>query len=112
MAPRTNPLGLNKLQLKTLCLFQAVAKEEDMAAPEGEGVRITGLPHAHGDHFHLGRAVVRGADATGLSNAAVWTALARKGLIEGSYPSSLLLTKAGVDYDTSQAGTILHHADH
>ncbi|WGF89358.1 hypothetical protein [Marinivivus vitaminiproducens] len=112
MAPRINPLGLNKLQLKTLLLFQAVAREEDMAQPEGEGVRVTNLPDAHGDHFHLGRAVVRAADATGLTNAAVWTALARKGLIEGSYPDSLLLTKAGLDYDTASAGPILHHADH
>ena len=43
-------------------------------------------PDPHGDHFHLGEAVVATRDASGLRNPAVWVALERKGLIRSMYP--------------------------
>ena len=116
MPPKKNPLGLNALQLKTLTLFQAVARLPDHAVPAGDSpgaVRITELPHPHGNHFHIGPAVVASRDATGLGNPAVWTALERKGLISGSLDDGyLVITAAGLDYDTGLGGQLLHHADH
>lgn len=116
MPPKTNPLGLNALQLKTLTLFQAVARVPDAAEPDSadpDAVRIIGLPHPHGDHFHLGSAVVASRDATGLANPAVWVALERKGLIRGSVTAGeLVVTAEGLAYDTGLAGKLLHHADH
>ena len=59
MPPKRNPLNLNPLQLKTLTLLQELARVAGRPVPEEEagGVAITELPHAHGDHFHLGEAV-------------------------------------------------------
>ena len=67
---RANPKKLNALQLKTLALLQAMAGESAFAdSPAEDGtVAIHSMPHAHGDHFHVGRAVVSGRDATGLGN--------------------------------------------
>ncbi|MEQ8369845.1 MAG: hypothetical protein RIE31_00950 [Alphaproteobacteria bacterium] len=115
MAPRTNPLKLNPLQLRTLTLFQAVAQLPDATRPgSAEGsVRLLHLPHAHGDHFHLGDAVVSAKDATGLANPSVWQALTRKGLIaEATFPRGLELTAAGLAYDTGLGDTLLYHAPH
>lgn len=116
MPPKKNPLGLNALQLKTLTLFQAAARLPDLSEPDGASpgaVRIVSLPRPHGNHFHLGPAVVSSSDATGLVNPAVWVALERKGLIEGSIESGrLVLTAEGLAYDTGLAGQILHHSDH
>jgi len=112
MAPKRNPLNLNALQLKTLTLLQALARLPDHARPEGEGVRIDNLPHPHGDHFHLGDAVVLTRDASGLFNPAAWVALERKGLIKSMFPEAAVLTEAGLGYDTGLGGSILHHADH
>ena len=70
------------------------------------------LPHAHGDHFHVGDAVVSGRDATGLANEAVWTALERKGLIKSLFPMAVVLTPSGLDYDTGLADQILHRHAH
>ena len=50
--------------------------------------------------FHLGDAVVAGKDATGLTNEAVWNALARKGLAQADYPRQIVLTAEGLGYDT------------
>ena len=64
MAPKRNPLKLNKLQLKTLTLLQELAQLPDMATPNaatGE-VTITGFPPPHGNHFHMGRFVVMASD--------------------------------------------------
>ncbi|HEX9448777.1 MAG TPA: hypothetical protein VF920_12390, partial [Dongiaceae bacterium] len=54
MPPKTNPLKLNALQLKTLTLFQELAQMDGFASPtEQDGhVMISRLPHPHGDHFH------------------------------------------------------------
>ena len=83
MPAKRNPLNLNPLQLKTLTLLQALA-----ACPTPSRAKMRGrrradqLPDPHGDHFHLGDAVVAARDATGLRNPAVWAALERKGLVK------------------------------
>ncbi len=54
---KKNPLNLNALQLKTLTLFQALSGLEGYAVPARRSratTLIQRLPHAHGDHFHLG----------------------------------------------------------
>jgi hypothetical protein len=110
MPPRNNPLKLNPLQLRTLTLLQAMAQSSQ---PNGAGeVAVSRFPQAHGDHFHLGDAVVAGKDATGLYNEAVWNALARKGLAKSDYPREIVLTKDGLGYDTGLAGEILHKSGH
>ena len=114
MPPKSNPLKLNPLQLRTLALLQEIARIPDFATPlpESGGYKITQLPHAHGDHFHIGNKVASSKDATGLTNPAVWAALQRKGLTEGDYPYAVTLTKAAMDYDTSEAGHLVHGGDH
>ncbi len=113
MPPKQNPLRLNKLQLKTLTLFQELAlSPETSSVREDGGTLITSLPQPHGNHFHLGEGVVMASDATGLKNQSVWRALERKLLIESSFPMALILTKAGKSYDTGLREKILHLADH
>lgn len=114
MPPKRNPLNLNPLQLKTLTLLQELARTAGKPAPEGDagGVAITELPNAHGDHFHLGEAVVAARDATGLRNPSVWAALERKGLIRPKLPEAVILTPLGQEYDTGLRDAILHRASH
>ena len=114
MPPRKNPLNLNALQLKTLTLLQALANLADYARPGEEpgSVVIAGLPLPHGDHFHLGEAVVASRDATGLANQAAWLALDRKGLIKSMFPNAAILTPLGLSYETGLAASILHRATH
>ncbi|HTQ12891.1 MAG TPA: hypothetical protein VMH86_03370 [Rhizomicrobium sp.] len=114
MPPRSNPLKLNPLQLRTLTLLQAIARLPDAAsAGPGPGeVTIEQFPAAHGDHFHLGDAVVSGKDATGLYNENVWHALERKGLARADWPRAIVLNAEGLGYDTGPAGEILHKAGH
>ncbi|HWA69424.1 MAG TPA: hypothetical protein VG821_06285 [Rhizomicrobium sp.] len=113
MPPRTNPAKLNPLQLRTLVLLQAIARLPDASKPTPEGdTEITAFPHAHGDHFHLGDAMVRGSDATGLENQNVWNALARKGLVKCEWPHQIALTPAGIGYDSGIAHEILHQGGH
>jgi len=112
MPPKRNPLNLNPLQLRTLTLLQALARLPDHSRNEGEGVLIDNLPRPHGDHFHLGDAVVMTRDASGLFNQAAWVALERKGLIKSMFPEAAVLMPSGLDYDTGLAETILHRADH
>ena len=105
-----NPAKLNPLQLKTLTLLQAIARLPGAAAmTPGGDVAITKFPNAHGDHFHLGDAVVSGKHATGLYNQAVWNALTRKGLARAEYPHQIALTPEGLGYDTGMADEILSH---
>jgi len=113
MPPKVNPLKLNPLQSKTLVLFQELAKypETSQTTESGEVV-LTSLPRPHGNHFHIGPKVVMSKDATGLSNPAAWVALERKGLIRGSFPYAVTLTKEGLAYDTGIAHQILHGSDH
>jgi hypothetical protein len=113
MAPRKNPLNLNALQLKTLTLLQELARLIDQPAEGDEGAYVVDqFPHAHGNHFHLGDAVVSTANANGLANPAVWVALERKGLIKSQFPRALVLTPEGVGYDTGLTDKILHRSDH
>jgi hypothetical protein len=114
MPPKRNPLNLNPLQLRTLVLLQALAQLPDHAAPsDADGtIRVSNLQRPHGDHFHLGDAVVASRDASGLANPAAWAALERKGLIRSLFPHAALLTPDGLAYDTGLAEAILHRADH
>lgn len=114
MTAKKNPLSLNALQLKTLTLLQSLARSADHAQPgEAPGeVLITNLPRPHGDHFHVGDAVVLARDATGLANPAAWAALERKGLIRSHFPDAAVLTPAGLAYDTGLAASILHGHQH
>lgn len=110
MPPRRNPLQLNALQLKTLTLLQELANLPAYSGPaEAEGdVAIVGLPRPHGDHFHLGEAVVASRDATGLHNPAVWAALERKGLVRSLARGGAALTPLGLGYLTGLRTSILH----
>ena len=113
MPPKVNPLKLNPLQAKTLVLFQELARHpETSQTTESGDVVLTSLPRPHGNHFHVGSKVVMSKDATGLENQAAWVALERKGLIRGSFPFAVTLTKDGLDYDTGIASQILHGSDH
>ncbi len=113
MPPRNNPLKLNALQLKTLTLLQAIARIPGAATrnPDG-GMAISQFPNPHGDHFHLGDAVVAAKDATGLTNEAVWNALTRKGLARADYPRQIVLTAEGLGYETGVADEILRRSSH
>ncbi len=113
MPPKVNPLKLNPLQAKTLVLFQELARHPETSQTTESGeVVLTSLPRPHGNHFHVGAKVVMSKDATGLDNQAAWVALERKGLIRGSFPFAVTLTKDGLDYDTGIASQILHGSDH
>ena len=114
MPAKKNPLNLNALQLRTLTLLQELARLPDYSRPgeeEAGSVVIGSLPLPHGDHFHLGEAVVASHDATGLRNPAVWTALERKGLVR-SLPDRVVLTALGVGYDTGLRDAIMHRRTH
>jgi len=114
MPPRYNPAKLNPLQLKTLTLLQALAALPGVAQNgPGPGEKtVERFPSAHGDHFHLGDAVVSGKDATGLYNENVWHALERKGLARAEWPHRITLTQSGLAYVTGLADEILHRAEH
>ncbi len=114
MPPKTNPLKLNALQLRTLALLQELAKDPSHALPADPSgvVAITNLPHPHGDHFHVGHFVVASRDASGLYNEAVWKALERKGLARAAFPQVIALTAEGLGYDTGVRGEILHAGGH
>ena len=114
MPPRRNPLKLNALQLKTLAILQELATLPDCGRPhEPTGGTLLGyLPQAHGDHFHLGENGVMASNATGLRNPAVWTALARKGLVGTDFPNFLVVTTQGLEYETGVKDKIVIRADH
>lgn len=116
MPPKANPLKLNKLQLKTLAILQEVASDPSATTERDEtsgGIRIIGLPAPHGNHFHVGQRVVMSRDASGLNNEGVWMALVRKGLAAaGVFPFSIVVTPAGLGYDTGIRDEILHGSDH
>ncbi len=113
MPPKANPAKLNALQLKTLTLLQVIARIPGNARQDADGtLHILQFPHAHGDHFHLGDFTVRGSDATGLENEAVWNALARKGMVKAEYPHAIAMTPDGLSYDTGIADQILHRGGH
>src|SRR5258708_12637614 len=108
--PKRNPLNLNALQPKTLTLLQGLARLPDHGRPaQAPGaVIVTNLPQPHGDHFHVGDAVVATRDATGLANLAAWLALERKGLIKSNFPVAVVLTPEGPPYHTAPPPPLLH----
>lgn len=113
MPPKNNPLKLNTLQLKTLTLLQGLASLPGTAVREANGeITIVQFPQPHGDHFHMGNAVVATKDTTGLFNEAVWNALARKGLARTDWPHRITLTLDGLQYVTGLAGEIFHASGH
>ncbi len=114
MLPKKNPLKLNKLQLRTLTLAQLLAQDPDLARrDEATGaVTLLQIPHAHGDHLHIGRFTVSTREASGLSNPAVWSALVRKGLARIDGPIAITLTAEGVSYDTGFGDSFLVPFDH
>lgn len=110
---RVNPLKLNKLQLRTLVLTQIIARSQPDEFWNKDGsVTIPSLPHAHGDHMHVGEFVVNSAEATGFSNRAVWVALARKGLVADKDVPPIQLTREGLEYDTGLGHHFLEQSDH
>jgi len=111
--PKRNPLNLNPLQLRTLTLLQELARLPDYSRPGDEpgSIVIAGLPMAHGDHFHIGKAVVVSHDAPGLRNRAVWIALERKGLVR-YFSDCAVLTPLGIAYNTGLRSAILHESSH
>jgi hypothetical protein len=114
MPPKKNPLKLNPLQLRTLALFQELARYPDTSTKDeatGE-VTISALPHLHGNHAHLGRFVVSARDVSGLANEAVWIALARKGLAKSDFSTGIVLLPAALEYDTGLTESFLGHSDH
>src|SRR5712691_11900870 len=113
MPTKKNPLSLNALQLKTLTLLQELARLGEYSRPgEEPGSIAVRPPYPHGDHFHLGEAVVATRDASGLRNPAVWVVLERKGLIYSMYPNGAVVTPLGLDYQTGLRETILHKSGH
>ncbi len=114
MPPKNNPLKLNKLQLRTLSLAQLLAQDPNLARRD----EVTGLvtllqiPHAHGDHLHIGRFTVSTREASGLSNPAVWSALVRKGLARIEGPIAIALTAEGLSYDTGLGDRFAVPTDH
>jgi hypothetical protein len=111
---KKNPLKLNALQLKTLAILQQMARSPDHAQPGDEdgSVFVANFPSAHGDHFHVGDAVVLARDASGLANPNVFAVLERKGLLRSLHPMGAMLTAAALAYDTGLADRVLHRADH
>ncbi len=111
MPARPNPAKLNPLQLKTLAILQELARSHGEPQPDGSRA-ISRLPRPHGDHFHVGAALVMAKDATGLGNPAVYGALERKGLIGRAADGRLLLPAPALAYETGIADKVLHRADH
>lgn len=111
---KKNPLKLNALQLKTLTILQQMARSPDHAQPgdEAGSIMVSNFPAAHGNHFHVGDAVVLARDASGLGNANVFAVLERKGLLRSMHPLGAMLTAAALTYDTGISEQILHRSDH
>ena len=114
MPLKKNPLKLNRLQLRTLVLAQLLAEDPNFAQrDEATGdVTLLHMPHAHGDHLHIGSFTISTRDASGLSNRAVWVALVRKGLARTDGPIAMTLTAEGVSYDTGFGDRFLTPSDH
>ena len=114
MPPRNNPLKLNAAAAarRLPCYRPSRAFPVPRRAIADGEVAISQFPNPHGDHFHLGDAVVAAKDATGLTNEAVWNALTRKGLARADYPRQIVLTAEGLGYETGVADEILRRSSH
>ncbi|MFH1804717.1 MAG: hypothetical protein ABID63_07510 [Pseudomonadota bacterium] len=111
---KANPLKLNALQLRTLVLTQIIAKDPNSGNIDTEtgDATLLRIPHAHGDHAHVGQFVVAARDASGFANPAVWVVLARKGLAREGFPASIVLTREGMEYDTGLGDNFVSESDH
>ena len=114
MILKKNSLKLNKLQLRTLLLFQEMARHSKTSMKDSETgeVELSAMPHIHGNHLHIGDLVVSSSDASGLSNKSAWSALERKGLARSNFPLSIILTKEGINYDTGLVEKLTQTTDH
>lgn len=114
MPPKKNPLKLNKLQLRTLALAQVIAADDELAKRDEAtcDVVLLKLPHAHGNHVHVGRFVVSAREVSGFTNPAVWKALSRKELARVDDSLTVTITAAGVAYDTGLSERFLSPSDH
>jgi hypothetical protein len=73
---------------------------------------LLSLPHAHGDHVHIGSFSVSVRDISGFSNTAVWMAMERKGLARGANGVAVTLTAFGMAYDTGLGQHFRKPSDH
>tara|TARA_Y100001960_G_C14446343_1_gene715117 strand:- start:74 stop:448 length:375 start_codon:yes stop_codon:yes gene_type:complete len=114
MASKRNPLKLNKLQLRTLALAQMIAANPDLSRRDQKNGEVTllHLPEPHGDHLHIGEFIVSARDASGFSNASVWAALERKGLLRRNNPITATLSPDGLAYETGLVDQVLRPSDH
>lgn len=114
MPPKSNPLRLNPLQLRTLALLQELARDpQSTGRGPGPGeLTVERFPAAHGAHLHFGDRVVAAKDASGLFNDKVWHALERKGLARADWPHRITLTPPGIVYDTGLGNTLFHVSPH
>jgi len=112
---KKNALKLNKLQLRSLALAQVLAADPGLSSLDDDtgDVQILQMPHAHGDHMHIGGFTVSSRDASGLTNPAVWVALERKGLSRsGNANVPITLTAFGVQYETGLSDHFIKLSDH
>ncbi|MBL4905874.1 MAG: hypothetical protein JKX94_00345 [Sneathiella sp.] len=114
MPTKPKPTKLNQLQRKTLILLQklAVHAESSLKIEGSEDVQITRLPHAHGNHMHVGDYVVASKDASGLSNKSVWIALSRKGLVRENWEEEIVITAEGLAFSTGLEDKFMNVSDH
>ena len=97
-----------------MALTQLLARDPEFAHRDeasGDTVLLR-MPHAHGAHLHIGQFAVSTREASGFSNRAVWTALARKGLARADGPVGITLTAEGMSYDTGLGERFLTPLDY
>ncbi len=114
MAMTLKKIKLNPLQSKTLVLLQVMARDDSSSMDgngDGEKRNLT-LPHAHGNHMHVGDLTVSAKDASGLTNPSVWKALARKGFVKDNWPNEMVITKAGLEFSTGLEDKFMSVSDH
>lgn len=114
MVKKTKPVKLNSLQSKTLVILQILAKDSESSTDvaESKDRKITRLPHAHGNHMHVGEFVVSSKDASGLTNKSVWVALARKGMVRENWQDEIILTEEGLAFSTGLEHKFISPSDH
>ena len=95
-------------------LLQILAKDSDssLKIDDSEDIKITQLPHAHGNHMHVGSYVITSKDANGLSNNAVWVALSRKGFVRENWKDEIVITAEGLAFSTGLEEKFISASDH
>lgn len=114
MVKQTKSVKLNPLQSKTLVILQILANDPESSAEldESNDRKITRMPHAHGNHMHVGEFVVSSKDASGLTNKSVWVALARKGMVRENWEEEIILTAEGLAFSTGLEKHFVSPSDH